>query len=78
VEQADDYQRGIIKAIEGLAAGRHVRQKSNIRVGYWKYPVGKHVIFFRCQEGFLDVIRILHEKIDMIQRLDTDIFDDGD
>jgi len=78
VEQADDYHRGIIKAIDGLAAGRHVWQKSNVRAGYWKYPVGKHVIFFRSQEGFLDVIRILHEKMDMNQRLDTDIFDGED
>lgn len=75
LEQADDYHRGIIRAIEGLASRRNVWQKSTIRNGYWKYPVGKHVVFFRNPDGFLDVIRILHEKMDMNQHLETDIFD---
>jgi len=78
LEQADDYHRSIMRAVEGLASGRHVWQKSNVRPGYWKYPAGKHVIFFRSQDGFLDVIRILHEKMDMNQHLDTDIFDSED
>lgn len=75
LEQADAYHRNIMRAIEDLAYGRNVWQKSNIRVGYWKYPVGKHVIFFRNPEGFLDVIRILHEKMDMNRHLEADVFD---
>jgi toxin ParE1/3/4 len=72
LEQADDYHKSIMKAIEGLASGRNVWQKSNVREGYWKYPVGRHVIFFRNPDGFLDVIRILHEKTDMSPHLDID------
>lgn len=65
LEQADDYHKGIMKAVEGLASGRNVWQTSNVLKGYWKYPVGRHVIFFRNTEDFLDVIRILHEEMDM-------------
>lgn len=72
LEQADTYHRDIIKAIEGLACGRNVWHKTNIRAGYWKYPIGKHVIFFRHPEGFLDVIRILHERMDVKRHLDMD------
>ena len=61
-----------MKAIEGQASGRHVWQKSNASEGYWKYSVGRHVIFFRNPEGFLDIIRILHEEMDMNQHLDED------
>ncbi len=62
LEQADEYHQSIMKAVKGLADGRHVWRKSNALEGYWKYPVGRHVIFFRTPEGFLDVIRILHEE----------------
>ena len=74
LEQADAYHRRIMKAVEGLASGCNVWQKSPARAGYWKYPVGRHVVFFRASEGFLDVIRILHEEMDM----DTHLADDGD
>ena len=72
LEQADAYHHGIMKAVEGLASGIYVWQKSNVLNGYWKYPVGRHVIFFRNPEGFLDVIRILHEEMDITLRLDDE------
>lgn len=81
LEQADDYHQSIMKAVEGLASGRNVWQKSNVWEGYWKYPVGRHVIFFRNPAGFLDVIRILHEEMDINQHLDIDgvaMFDSED
>lgn len=76
--QADEYHRAIIKAVEGLASGSNVWQKTTVREGYWKYPVGRHVIFFRNPEGFLDVIRILHQAMDMERHLDDveSLFDD--
>lgn len=78
LEQADEYHKTIIKTIEGLAAGNHVWQKATVRKGYWKYHVGRHVIFFRNPAGFLDVIRILHETMDMERHLDAmeSFFDD--
>ncbi|MDR2946045.1 MAG: type II toxin-antitoxin system RelE/ParE family toxin [Candidatus Adiutrix sp.] len=71
VEQADTYHRSLISAIEGLAAGRKVWQKTNVRPGYWKYRVGRHIIFFHNNGGFLNVIRILHESMDVEQHLDV-------
>lgn len=71
LEQADIYHRNIIRTIEGLASGRTTWHKTKIRAGYWKYPVGKHVIFFQHPEGFLDVIRILHERMDIERQLDV-------
>lgn len=70
LEQADGYHQSVMKAIEDLASGRNVWQKSNVLGGYWKYPFGRHVIFFRSPEGYLDVIRVLHEEMDMNQHLD--------
>lgn len=78
LEQADTYHRKLMEAVEGLACGQNVRQRSTVREGYWKYPVGRHVIFFRTSEKFLDVIRILHEEMDISQHLDDAGITDGE
>jgi len=72
LEQADDYHRAIMTAIEGLASGNKVWQRTDVREGYWKYKVGKHVIYFRCpNDDHLDVIRILHERMDVDSHLES-------
>ena len=65
LEQADKYHHGIMAAIEGLASGRIVWQRTDVREGYWKYKAGLHVVYFRCSGGYLDVIRILHGRMDV-------------
>ena len=65
LEQADEYHRGIMTAIEGLASGRNIRQRTDVREGYWKYKAGMHVLYFRCSDSYLDVIRILHGSMDV-------------
>jgi toxin ParE1/3/4 len=69
LEQADKYHRGIMAAIEGLASGRMIGQQSDVRDGYWKYKVGMHSVYFRCPDGYLDVIRVLHGRMDVNARL---------
>jgi toxin ParE1/3/4 len=69
LEQADEYYRGIVAAIEGLASGRKIGQRTNVREGYWKYKIGMHVIYFRCTHEYLDVIRILHGRMDVNMHL---------
>jgi hypothetical protein len=36
----------------------------DIRAGYYKYPTGSHVLFYRVIEGGIDVVRILRERKD--------------
>jgi len=69
LEQADKYHRDIMTAIEGLASGRIIGQRTDIKEGYWKYTVGMHIVFFRCLNDYLDVIRILHGRMDMDMHL---------
>lgn len=70
LEQADKYHRDIIAAIEGLASGRNVAQQADVREGYWKYAVGAHVLYFRRSDASLDVIRILHGRMDVALHLE--------
>ncbi|BCS96811.1 hypothetical protein DSLASN_24430 [Desulfoluna limicola] len=36
----------------------------NIREGYRVYHVGRHLIFYRLAPSHIEIIRILHEKMD--------------
>ena len=69
LEQADEYYRVVMTAIEGLASGSKIGQRTDVRDGYWKYRVGMHVIFFRCLDDYLDVIRVLHGSMDVDMHL---------
>lgn len=71
VEQAEEYHNAIIAGIEGLASGNNVPQCTDVRDGYWKYKVGMHVLYFRCSDEYLDVIRILHGRMDVDAHLNA-------
>ena len=64
LEQADRYQKKIIAAIVGLAHGTMTGRPVDVREGYFKYPAEAHVIFYRQSKSSLDVIRILHQRMD--------------
>ena len=40
-----------------------------IRKGYFKYGVGKHMIFYRHTKGQIEIVRILHGRMDIEQHL---------
>ena len=45
------------------------RSAENIRQGYRKVAVGSHVLFFRMQSGVVEIIRILHQSMDVGRHL---------
>ena len=69
-EQAEDYTRNIQAACEALSKGKMVsRSADDIRQGYRKVAVGSHVMFFRMQSGGVEIIRILHQSMDVERHL---------
>ena len=68
-EQADRYILSVIEALASLAAGRKAGRPVDIRQGYLKYAVGSHLIFYRLSGEFLDVIRVLHQRMDVERHL---------
>jgi toxin ParE1/3/4 len=69
-EQADRYVRILHEGIEAVARDpRRGRPCDNIRVGYRKYPVGSHVLFFQMLEGAVHVVRVLHQRMDFERHL---------
>ena len=65
LDQAEAYVRGIERAISTVAADpRRGRACDDVRAGYHKFLVGSHVLFFRLTGDGIDVVRILHGRMD--------------
>jgi toxin ParE1/3/4 len=71
VEQADRYVRQLTTACADVASGRSVGHSiEHIRAGYFRYPAGSHVLFYRRGGGGgIEVIRILHQRMDVGRHL---------
>lgn len=71
VEQADSYVRGLIEACVAVASGRRRgRSAEDIRAGYFKIAFVSHVVFYRLINEDLDVVRVLHQQMDVSRHLD--------
>jgi toxin ParE1/3/4 len=70
-DQAEKYLRKIEKAC-GEIASEHNRGVSaaHIRTGYRKVSVGSHMLFFRLDGENLEIVRILHQRMDIPTQLD--------
>lgn len=70
-EQADRYVLQIHGCGLELAAGRRKgRSLASIRPGYFKANVGSHLVVYRIVGDAVDVVRILHRRMDIEARLD--------
>lgn len=64
-QQAERYIGEIRAAIERIAQDpdRGTRCEE-IREGYHRYNIGSHLVFYLASPGNVDVIRILHQRMD--------------
>lgn len=72
IEQANRYIDLIIDEIEYLARYPNAgKDYSNVRKGYFRSRVKSHLIFYRInlKENFVEIIRILHQQMDIENRL---------
>ena len=68
--QAELYIRQIQSDIETVAALPEIgRACDEIRRGYRGYRTGSHLIFYRLTDGGIDVVRILHARMDFRRHL---------
>ena len=63
--QADDYLAALRRIIEGLQDGRTPsRNADDVRHGYCMALAKRHVIVFRESLEKIEVIRVLHQRMD--------------
>lgn len=70
VRQAEIYIRELGTAIERVAEQpQRGRACEEVRANYRRYAVGSHLIFYVEAESGIDVIRILHQRMDPTRHL---------
>ncbi|QNE34506.1 type II toxin-antitoxin system RelE/ParE family toxin [Leifsonia shinshuensis] len=70
VRQAETYVTEIRAAIERIAADpERGRACDDIRTGYRRYAIGSHLLFYVANGDGVDVIRILHQRMDPTRHL---------
>ena len=69
-DQAERYSRVLQQGIEQIAQDpRRGRRCDQVRPGYRKYSVGSHVIFYRILDEKVEIVRILHQRMDFERHL---------
>jgi toxin ParE1/3/4 len=70
VDQAEKYVRELWTVLQAQVLGASTSVDiGDVRRGYRKVRSGFHVIFFKLTEDGLDVIRILHQRMDFERHL---------
>jgi toxin ParE1/3/4 len=70
VDQAEFYIRQLQQHIMAAAAQPSIgRACPEVRAGYHRYRSGSHFLFYRLVDGGIDVVRILHERMDFGRHL---------
>ena len=70
IEQRNRYLNQIDDSFPLLAEDPAKGRKcDDIRQGYFKYGVGKHFIYFRNMEAGIEIVRILHQRMDVDRHL---------
>jgi toxin ParE1/3/4 len=65
IEQAEHYIRELWRAMVFVAADpRRGKACDDVRSGYRRYPAGSHLIFYRTAGRDIEVVRVLHQRMD--------------
>jgi toxin ParE1/3/4 len=65
-DQAETYLRMLQAAIETVAANLRLgRPYDEVRAGYRRHRAGSHLILYREASDGIDIVRVLHEKMDI-------------
>jgi len=63
--QADIYIRLLHSGMEKVASDPRLGHAcDHVRLGYHRYHIGSHVLYFRMTGGQVDFMRVLHQSMD--------------
>jgi len=70
-EQADRYHNLIMNEIEFVSENTiSGKSMEHVKEGYLVVYVKSHMIFFKRKKGIVEIIRILHQKMDIESNLE--------
>ncbi|MBF0356352.1 MAG: type II toxin-antitoxin system RelE/ParE family toxin [Alphaproteobacteria bacterium] len=60
------YLNEIQERVIELSANPHLGvSRDDVRLGYRSSLVGRHVIFYRACDGGIEIVRVLHDRMDV-------------
>ena len=70
-QQADTYHRQLVNAFESVTSSPdHGRNYDGIRRDLFGFKVNRHIVFYRViSNELVEITRILHERMDLKNRL---------
>lgn len=68
-DRAERYVRALWAGIRIVADDTRRGHPFDLRDGYFRYSVEKHVLFFKLMPDGVDIIRILHQSMDFERHL---------
>jgi len=70
IEQAETYVRYLANHFSIVAGYPEIGMTCHdIRPGYYKFPAGSHVLFYRIIDSGINIVRILHQRMDFARHL---------
>ncbi|WP_158805309.1 type II toxin-antitoxin system RelE/ParE family toxin [Acidisoma sp. L85] len=70
IDQAETYTRQLGVHVAMVAGNPALgRACPEVRMGYYKFQSGKHILFYRIMNNGIEVVRVLHERMDYGQHL---------
>lgn len=72
-QKANDYLQQMQAAFGRLC--EHVdlgKKRDEVRVGYRSFPQGQHVIFYRISGQQLEIVKVLHRRMDVEKQFGTE------
>jgi toxin ParE1/3/4 len=68
VAQAERYLREVQRGIKAVKPGLG-RCCDELRAGYYKIPVGSHIVFYRRTQTKIQIVRVLHQSMEVDRHL---------
>ena len=69
-KQAEKYLQDVEDKLNQIADNpRLEKHRPEIVLGYYSFPVQKHIIFYLISNSYIDIIGILHGKMDIDKNL---------
>ena len=72
IEQADHYLRSLFCRFRWLAENPRLgKPRTDIKPGYYCFPEGMHLVFYKMTDTGIDIIGIPHQNMDTEHHFDV-------
>jgi len=71
-KQADQYLQNLLSRIQWLSENPRIgKERADIKPGYYYFPEGAHLVFYKIIPDGIDIIGIPHQNMDIGDYLDS-------